>query len=218
MPTRLDALLRETGAQWRDHVDAAPYRTSRPVAARSWWRRRWVAVAACLVALVGLGVPAYRSVDPVPTAGGDRGADAEGACAAPYLSIAGKSRDPWWTGQRRGPEPVPTLHSGQTITLKGFAYLKGCYEYDRDRTPSPMTVTVYLKGGGQRRPLTTVTGSGGEGRFTTNVRIPQDFPTGKATLQAGPDWRWSTIKVIIANEATSRPSGRTIDSQGSPGR
>lgn len=211
MPTNLDDLLRQTGAQWRDRVDAMPQRIPRPGLSKTrvtpWWRRRWVVVAAAAACLVALIVPIYRSADPVPIAGGaGAGADEGGACAAPYLSIVGHSRDPWWTGRRHDPEPVPTLRPGQTITLKGFAYVRGCYELDPTRTPSPMTVTVYLRGHGDRRPLAKATGTAGEGKFTTTVHIPQDFPAGTATLQAGPDWPWSTIKVTIAKQSTATAS------------
>lgn len=137
-------------------------------------------------------------VDPAPIAGGfGRGAEG-GACAAPYLSIADHSRDPWWTGRRHDPEPVPTLRPGQVLTLTGFAYMNGCKEFRRDPSATPMTVTIYLTGHGDRRSLAKATGAGEQGRFTVKVRIPQDFPTGTATLHAGPEGKWSTIKVTIA--------------------
>lgn len=187
MPTSVEDLLRDAGAQWRASIDAMPQRS----AAAPWWRRRWVifaATAACLAALI---VPIYRSAELAPIRG-QLGSGAGADCAAPQLSIAGVA-----------PHAVPTLHPGEEITVKGYAYVSGCHEYQHDPASTPITVTIALKGRDDQRDLKTVRSIGSAGRFTTKVRVPQDFAPGPATLHAGPHWPHSTVQVTIAERGAS---------------
>lgn len=135
---------------------------------------------------MALVVPIYRSADVVPVRGGAAGAD----CAAPHLGLEGVRRD-----------TTAVLHPGEKITLTGRYYVNGCQEHDHEPAPSSMAVTIYLKGHGRPRALAKATGTGPEGRFTTTVRIPTGYPHGKATLQAGPHGKWSTVNVFIAESA-----------------
>lgn len=172
MPMR-DDQPPHTGLSGSTPGDGATPQGSPRRASPAWWQRRWVAPVATAAIAVGLAAVLIPTVAHAPRQDGMAPGSANADCAAPRLSVAGATRG-------------ALVHRGQKVAVTGFGYVDGCQDSALAAdTPSPLEVTIVLAHTDARRPLTTVRASGPAGRFTTTVRIPSNYPLGRATLRTG---------------------------------
>jgi len=174
MPT-IEDRLRDAGRVWRDHVDAArPADIPQPTAPHGRRRtRRMVLAAAAAAACVGVGIPvagvlAHRAADHHATRGG-----VAASCAGPRLRLDEQPRSGGFSTVR-----------GQSLIVTGRFYLDRCNDTNAQLGPAPrpLTLTLILRHGSHVVHLRTVRAHGELGTFRTTVRIPADFPAGRATL------------------------------------
>jgi len=146
------------------------------------------AAAVTLVAFAVLAAPSFRGL------GGGGGS---ASCAAPTLTAQGT------TGHG-------DVRSGQTLTVTGLYYVTDCYDSGQRGDPPPYgTVRLSLARGTHVVGLSTVHPDH-DGAFTTTVRIPEDFPTGPATLRT--DTPAARELELVVTRATPSPRPQSSSS------
>ncbi|MBB2893557.1 hypothetical protein [Flexivirga oryzae] len=170
MPT-IEDRLRHTGEVWRDHVDADGGRQPlRPRHAPATPRRLALAAAAAVV-VVGGGAVAGFAIHNASHPGQGHGGIAA-SCAAPQVLLPGSKTN------------LPVVHPGETVTVTGRYFLDTCNDTNPSLGPAPKPVAAHLvlRHGTRTVRLGSVQSHGELGTFRTTIRIPTDFPTGRATL------------------------------------
>lgn len=184
--------LRDAGQVWREHVDstAAPL-SEQPAAGRRTPSRRLVLAAAAAGVLVVGGTAAAVAIHNASRpAGTSDGVSA--SCAAPQLRLVGAGRT----------EP-PVVTAGSEVTLAGRYYVDGCNDTGQHTASQPLTVTLLLLRGDSVAQLGKVQAHGELGTFRTTVRIPTDFPAGKARVTG--DVPQNPLIVIVTKQGQRSP-------------